>query len=161
NRIRSHLHTHRRRRPDVDAHRRPSRTRRLRRPRQRDRRRTQQLADRRLTTALIPRPGLHASRARSQPHLPERRTPMSETDYASAYDFATNTEPSISYQLRFRPHPFVTGSPWDSNPTGQLVAVIVEYRHPRNGQTIAISRPHVHFNDVEAAVDSDNWPFLK
>jgi len=85
---------------------------------------------------------------------------MSEIDYALAYDFATADDPGISYQLRFRPDVFVTGSPSDSNPTGQLVAVVVEYRHPRNGHTIAISRRHVHFNDVESAIDSDNWPFI-
>lgn len=85
---------------------------------------------------------------------------MSEIDYALAYDFATSEDPGLSYQLRFRPDTFVSGSPWESNPTGQLVAVVVEFRHPRNGHTIAISRPHVHFNDVESAVDSDNWPFL-
>jgi hypothetical protein len=85
---------------------------------------------------------------------------MSEIDYALAYDFATADDPGISHQLRFRPDTFVAGSPWESNPTGQLVAVVVEFRHPRNGQAIAISRPHVLFNDVEAAVDSDNWPLL-
>ena len=85
---------------------------------------------------------------------------MSDIDYALAYDFATAQDPGISYQLRFRPDTFVYGNPWESNPTGQLLAVVVEYRHPRSGHTIAISRPHVHFNDVETAVYSDNWPFL-
>jgi hypothetical protein len=85
---------------------------------------------------------------------------MPEIDYALAYDFATNNDPGLRYQLRFRPDPGIYANPWESNPTGQLVAVVVEFRHPRNGHTIAISRPHVHFNDVETAVDADNWPML-
>ena len=85
---------------------------------------------------------------------------MPEIDYALAYDFLTSEDPGIRYQLRFRPDTVTYGNPWESNPTGQLVAVVVEFGHPRNGHTIAISRPQVRFNDVETAVDSDNWPFL-
>ena len=73
---------------------------------------------------------------------------MPEIDYALAYDFATSEDPGMRYQLRFRPDTVTYGNPWESNPTGQLVAVVVEFGHPRNGHTIAISRPHHRLRPV-------------
>ena len=85
---------------------------------------------------------------------------MSEIDYALAYDFIDPTEPAVRYQLRFRPDTRHYGDPSQSNPTGQLVAEVIDPGGPDNGRTVPISRPGVHFNDVEVAVDRDNWPFL-
>jgi len=36
----------------------------------------------------------------------------------------------------------------------------VKGRHPRRGTIVPISRPGVHFNDVDAAIDEQHWPFL-
>ena len=73
---------------------------------------------------------------------------MPEIDCALAYDFLTSEDPGMRYQLRFHPDTVTYGNPWASNPTGQLVAVAVEFGHPRNAHTIAISRPHHRLRPV-------------
>lgn len=85
---------------------------------------------------------------------------MSEIDYALAYDFIIPTQPNVNWQLRFSLEQITTGSPWHTNPTGQLIAVVVNYGHANNGYTIAVSRPGIHFIDAEKAVNADCWPLL-
>ncbi|APA78427.1 hypothetical protein BB737_10130 [Mycobacterium avium subsp. hominissuis] len=74
---------------------------------------------------------------------------MADIDYALAHDFIdTDNRP---YQLRFRLETPVSE-------TGQLVAEIVQDGHPEKGTIIAVSRGHVNFHEVEAALANwDHW----
>jgi len=86
---------------------------------------------------------------------------MPTVDYALAYDFIEPAAPEVSHQLQFH-YPYIpneAGGLRNSNPRGQLVAEISHPGHPDHRQLIAISRPAVTYNDVEAAVDSDHWPW--
>lgn len=85
---------------------------------------------------------------------------MTEIDYALAYDFRTATDPGVSYQLRFRTDGATSGDPWGTNPTGQLVAVVVDPHRADNGRTVGVSRPGIPFLAAENAVDRDDWPFI-
>jgi hypothetical protein len=85
---------------------------------------------------------------------------VSEIDYTLAYQFLEPTIPKLKFQLRFRANDIAIGDPSLSNPAGQLIATVVDPGHPDNGLHIPISRLDVLFNDVEAAVDRDHWPFL-
>lgn len=87
---------------------------------------------------------------------------MPSIDYALAFDFIDPELPTTPYRLEFR-YPYKAGedpSPRVSNPIGQLVAV-VKSRYPSRDAVVPVSRSHVHFNDVEAAVDADNWPHIQ
>ncbi|RZT07776.1 hypothetical protein EV589_6009 [Mycobacterium sp. BK558] len=73
-----------------------------------------------------------------------------EIDYGLALDFLDDHD-SRPYQLRFRRDGWFTD-------IGQLIAVVAKYEHPDNGHTLAISAPHVDFNDVEQAIDGwQSW----
>ncbi|MGD9622353.1 MAG: hypothetical protein AB7G47_20210 [Mycolicibacterium sp.] len=85
---------------------------------------------------------------------------MADIDYALAYDFIRPATPEVKWQLRFTLDNTSGGDPWETNPTGQLVAVIVDYHRADNGHTVALSRPHINFLDAEAVIDRDAWPFL-
>jgi hypothetical protein len=85
---------------------------------------------------------------------------MPTIDYALAYDFIDPAEPTTGYRLEFRYEyrPGQDPRPSVANPSGQLVAA-VKGRHRRGANIIAISRPGVSFNQVEAAVGSEHWPW--
>ena len=83
---------------------------------------------------------------------------MSEIDYALAYDFATAEDPGVATNFASAPthSPAVRGNPTppdNSSPSSSSSVTHATANH-RHQPT------HVHFNDVESAVDSDNWPFL-
>ena len=73
-----------------------------------------------------------------------------EIDYGLALDFLDDHD-SRPYPLRFRRDGWFTD-------IGQLIAVVAKYEHPDNGHTLAISAPHVDFNDVEQAIEGwQSW----
>lgn len=72
---------------------------------------------------------------------------MTEIDYA-VWDFIDPAE-GKPRQLRFRQN---YAPPDDPRIYGQLIAVVAKANRPDNGDEIAISRPGVLFDDVEAAI---------
>jgi hypothetical protein len=86
---------------------------------------------------------------------------MPTYDLALVYDCIDPDEPTTKYQLQFRFEYRPGQDPRTSldNPSGQLVAAVKNQpEHPAN--TVAISRLDVPLRDVEAAVDTEHWPFL-
>lgn len=88
---------------------------------------------------------------------------MSEVNYALAYTFRFPADPtSTPYRLVFRTDPAEAfGMAWDTNPRGQIVAVVVRPDHQDRGQERYLSRPGIAFLDAERALDAERgWPFL-
>ncbi len=88
---------------------------------------------------------------------------MSEVDYALAYTFRFPTDPTATpYRLVFRVDAGEAfGMAWDTNPRGQIVAVVVHPDHQDRGQERYLSRPGIAFLDAERALDAAHgWPFL-
>ncbi|MDP7706899.1 MULTISPECIES: hypothetical protein [Mycobacterium] len=82
---------------------------------------------------------------------------MSDIDYALAYDFIDPSD-GIARQLRFERNWAPPGDRRIFDGTGQLVAVVAEYGHPRNGDTLPISRPDVQLSDVNNAINGwETW----
>lgn len=77
---------------------------------------------------------------------------MADIDYGLACDFIDPAE-GIARQLRFQRNWAPPGDPRIFDGTGQLVAVIAEYGHPFNGHSLPLSRPGVHLEDVNNALD--------
>lgn len=88
---------------------------------------------------------------------------MTEVDYALAYTFRYPTDPAATpYRLVFRvDRAEAFGMAWDTNPSGQIVAVVVRPDHQDRGQERYLSRPGIAFLDAERALDVERgWPFL-
>ena len=88
---------------------------------------------------------------------------MTEVDYALAYTFRYPTDPAATpYRLVFRvDRAEAFGMAWDTNPSGQIVAVVVRPDHQARGQERYLSRPGIAFLDAERALDVERgWPFL-
>ncbi|KPN46198.1 hypothetical protein [Mycobacterium intracellulare] len=86
---------------------------------------------------------------------------MSTIDYALRYSFVDPADPEVPYRVEFR-YKYTPGehpSIYESNPPGQLFAV-VKGGHPDRGTQIPLSRDGVRLNDADRAVDRDNWPWL-
>ena len=82
---------------------------------------------------------------------------MSDIDFGLAFDFIDRAD-GIPRQLRFHRNWAPPGDPRVFDGTGQLIAVVADANRPDNGHTIAISRPNVEFDDVEAALDGwQSW----
>ncbi|MBZ4522190.1 hypothetical protein, partial [Mycobacterium avium] len=75
---------------------------------------------------------------------------MTEIDYA-VWDFIDPAD-GKPRQLRFRRNFAPRNDPRIFDGTGQLVAVVADAHRPDNGDEIAVSRPGVLFDDVEAAI---------
>lgn len=85
---------------------------------------------------------------------------MTDIDFALAWDFIDPSD-GRPRQLRFRQNYAPPGDPRVFDGTGQLVAVVADARRPDNGHEIAISRPNVAFDDVEAALEGwQDWATL-
>jgi hypothetical protein len=65
------------------------------------------------------------------------------------------------YQLWFRTDHMSYGDPKVDNPTGQIIATVMNYGAADHGREHPISRPHIRFNDAEAAVDRAHLPYLQ
>jgi hypothetical protein len=65
------------------------------------------------------------------------------------------------YLLWFRTDDMSFGDPKVENPTGQIIATVMNYGGPDHRREHTISRPHIRFNDAEAAVDRDHLPHLE
>ncbi|MEB3023372.1 MULTISPECIES: hypothetical protein [Mycolicibacter] len=76
---------------------------------------------------------------------------MSEIDYALGLDFIDPAE-GVPRQLRFDRDWAPNDDPRVFTGTGQLIAVVKGAR-AESGNTVAISRPNVGFDDVEAALE--------
>ena len=88
---------------------------------------------------------------------------MTEVDYALATPSGTRRTPPR------RPTGWCSGSTglrafgmaWDTNPSRQIVAVVVRPDHQDRGQNATWSRPGIAFLDTERALDVERgWPFL-
>lgn len=87
---------------------------------------------------------------------------MSAIDYALAYAFVDPTEPRRTYRLSFNTDENTGGDrPELTNPLGRVVAVVVNPGKPDNHAQYPISRPHIRYNDAEAAVTGTGWPWLE
>lgn len=53
------------------------------------------------------------------------------------------------------------GIPTVENPTGQIIALVMNFGAPDHGIEFPVSRPHIRFNDAEAFFDSDHLPYLE
>lgn len=65
------------------------------------------------------------------------------------------------YLLQFRTDGTCSGDPRLVNPTGQIVATVMNFGADGHGLRTTISREHVRFNDAEAAFDRDHLPYLE
>lgn len=85
---------------------------------------------------------------------------MTEIDYALAWDFIDPAD-GKPRQLRFGRNFAPRNDPRIFDGTGQLVAVVADAHRPDNGDEIAITRPCVLFDDVEAAPEGwQDWATL-
>src|SRR5437588_6166416 len=84
---------------------------------------------------------------------------MVEIDFGEAWDFLD--EAGKPRHLRFRRN---LASPGDSRvfaETGQLVAVIGDVGRPDNSDELAISRPHVSYAAIQAALEGwEDWALV-
>ena len=53
------------------------------------------------------------------------------------------------------------GDPAVENPTGQIVATVMDCGGPDHRREYTISRPHIRFNDAEAAIDRAHLPYVE
>ncbi|MEE6140589.1 hypothetical protein SKC41_30295 [Mycobacterium sp. 050128] len=85
---------------------------------------------------------------------------MTDIDFALAWDFVDPAD-GKPCQLRFRRNFAPRNDPRIFDGTGQLVAVVADGYRSDNGDEIAISRPGVLFDDVDAAlVGWHDWATL-
>jgi hypothetical protein len=85
---------------------------------------------------------------------------MTDIDYALARDFI-DPDDGAPRQLRFRRNWAPKNDPRVYDGAGQLVAVVANGGRSDNGDTIAISRADVRFDDVEAALDGwQTWAMI-
>jgi hypothetical protein len=85
---------------------------------------------------------------------------MADIDYALAWDFIDPAD-GAPRQLRFQRNWAPKDDPRGFDGTGQLVAVVATGGRADNGDTLAISRPNVRFDDVEAALEGwQTWAML-
>ncbi|BAN91944.1 MULTISPECIES: hypothetical protein [Mycobacterium] len=85
---------------------------------------------------------------------------MTDIDYALAWDFIDPAD-GKPRQLRFRRNFAPRNDPRIFDGTGQLVAVVADGHRADNGDEVAISRPGVLFDDVEAALEGwQEWATL-
>ncbi|KPN48694.1 hypothetical protein [Mycobacterium intracellulare] len=85
---------------------------------------------------------------------------MADIDYALAWDFIDPAD-GKPRQLRFRRNFAPRNDPRTFDGTGQLVAVVADAHRADNGDEIAISRPDVLFDAVEAALEGwEDWATL-
>ncbi|MEB3023021.1 MULTISPECIES: hypothetical protein [Mycolicibacter] len=85
---------------------------------------------------------------------------MADVDYGLAYDFIDPAD-GIPRQLRFVRNWAEPGASQPFDGTGQLVAVVAAAGRGDNGSALAISRPNVRRDDVEAALEGwQTWAML-
>ncbi|ORW08480.1 MULTISPECIES: hypothetical protein [Mycolicibacter] len=85
---------------------------------------------------------------------------MADIDFGLAYDFIDPAD-GIPRQLRFERNWSAPGAHQPFDGTGQLVAVVASAGRVDNGSKLAISRPEVQFDAVEAALDGwQTWAML-
>ena len=65
------------------------------------------------------------------------------------------------YTLSFLTDAISEGDPKFENPTGQIIATVMNYGGPDHGREHTISRPHIRFNDAEAAIDRAHLPYVE
>lgn len=65
------------------------------------------------------------------------------------------------YLLQFRTDETCSGDPRPVNPTGQIVATVMNFGGDGHGSRKTVSREHIRFNDAEAAFDRDHLPYLE
>lgn len=85
---------------------------------------------------------------------------MTDMDYRRSLDFIDPAD-GKRRKMRFRfdePNVMPRKSARTIGGIGQLIAVVDEAYNPENGDEIAISRPGVLFDEVEAAIEGwENW----
>ena len=86
---------------------------------------------------------------------------MTEIDYALAYQFIDPAHPQRVHRLSFDTDAVPYGDPAVTNPTGHVVAVVVNFGQPDNYAKYRISYQHIRFNDADAAVYGDHLPWLE
>jgi hypothetical protein len=85
---------------------------------------------------------------------------MADIDYALAWDFIDPAD-GVPRQLRFQRNSVPKNDPRVFDGTGLLVAVVANGGRDDNGDSVAISRPNVRFDDVEAALEGwQTWAML-
>jgi len=85
---------------------------------------------------------------------------MPDIDFGLAYEFIDPAD-GAPRQLRFQRNYAPAGDPRTFDGTGQLIAVVADGRRLDNGHPLAISRPDVPLEAVEAALDGwETWAMV-
>lgn len=85
---------------------------------------------------------------------------MPDFDFGLAYEFIDQAD-QCPRQLRFQRSYAPADDPRTFDGTGQLVAVVTHLHRVDNGHIMAISRPGVTFDAVEAALDGwQTWAMI-
>lgn len=63
--------------------------------------------------------------------------------------------------LQFKTDDISLGDPTVENPSGQIITTVMNHGAPNHRREYAISRPHIRFNDAEAAVDCSHLTYLE
>lgn len=65
------------------------------------------------------------------------------------------------YLVQFRTDQTCAGDPRILNPTGQIIATVMNFGGADHGSRILLSRRHIRFNDAETAFGREQLPYLE